>query len=139
MDPIDPPDDDLHWANPANQSPTNPNAALPPYGAPPGGAPQPTPAAPPPYGYWEESQAVVSLVLSILGLVFCGVLSPVGWYYGRKELEGIREGRRDPSKADLANAGKIVGIIGTVILALGLLFVLGIVVLAIIGSVAGAA
>ena len=35
------------------------------------------PAARPPYGYWEESQAVVSLVLSTLGLAVLAIIGSV--------------------------------------------------------------
>ena len=98
----------------------------------PGGFPQ----APQGYGqpyiqYPEESQAVLSLVLSIVGLVACsGLLCPIGWHFGKKELEGIDAGRRDPSKRDMAKAGQIIGLIGTLLLALGFLVFIGIMVLA---------
>lgn len=95
---------------------------------------QPPPYQPLPQGqgigpgtiYPEESQAVLSLVLSIVGLVACGgLLCPVGWYIGNKELAGIDAGRRDPSKRDMAQAGKIIGIIGTVLTALAIVAVVG--------------
>lgn len=81
--------------------------------------------------YPEESQAVLSLVLSIVGLVACGgLLCPVGWYLGNKELAGIDAGRRDPSKRDMGQAGKIIGIIGTVLVALAVVAIIGFAVLA---------
>lgn len=96
------------------------------------------PYAPPVYP--EESQALASLLMSLLGLVICsGLLCPVGWYMANKELDAISQGRRDPTKRDMATAGKVIGIIGTALLALGLLFVLGFVILIVVGSVASAA
>jgi len=92
------------------------------------------PVPPPGYRtvYPEESQAVLALVLSVVGLVVCGgVLCPVGWYLAHKEIAAIDSGRRDPSKRDTAQAGKIVGIIGTVLVAVGILIIIGLVVLAI--------
>lgn len=87
------------------------------------------PAAP---VYPEESQAVLALVLSLVGLVACGgLLCPVGWYLANKDLQGIDAGRRDPTKRDTAQAGKIVGIIGTVLVVLGILAVVAFAVLAI--------
>lgn len=105
-----------------------------------GGFPQPPPNYGQPYvQYPEESQAVLSLVLSIVGLVACsGLLCPIGWHFGRKELEGIDAGRRDPSKRDMAKAGQIIGIIGTVLMALGILFFIGVIVIA-FASAAGSA
>lgn len=93
--------------------------------------PGPTPGYGPTYP--EESQAVLSLVLSVVGLVACGgVLCPVGWYLASKEIDAIDSGRRDPSKRDTAQAGKVVGIIGTVLVAVGIVIVVGLVVLAIV-------
>lgn len=78
------------------------------------------------YVYPEESQAVLSLVLSIVGIVVCGgVLCPVGWYLANKDLQAIEAGRRDPSKRDIATAGKIVGIVGTLLVVLGILAFVG--------------
>jgi hypothetical protein len=72
-------------------------------------------------GYPENSQGVLALVLGILGLVACGILAPFAWSVGNNELRGIDAGRRPPDNRGLANAGRILGIIGTVILGLGLL------------------
>ena len=71
--------------------------------------------------YPEPSQATTALVLGILGLVVCGVLAPFAWYIGNKEVQAIDEGRRPPENRGTANAGKILGIIGTVLLAIGLI------------------
>ena len=105
--------------------------------------PQPTPTYPPHYHqlpqYPEESGAVAALVVSILGLVMCsGIISPVGWVMANKELEAIREGRRDPTKRDMAKAAQIVSIIGSVLLGLFVLFFGGLIIVALIGAVAGA-
>ncbi len=62
------------------------------------------------------------LVMGILGLVFCQVLAPIAWVMGNKELAAIDAGRRDPTNREHANIGKILGIIGTVLVALGILF-----------------
>ena len=87
---------------------------------------QPPPASPsaptPPPGYGsaapqvfaEESQAVLAICLSVIGILLGGALSPFGWHLGKKELDGIASGHRDPSKRNVANAAKIIGIIGSV-------------------------
>jgi len=71
--------------------------------------------------YPEASQATTALVLGILGLIICGVLAPFAWSMGNKELAAIDEGRRPPENRGTANAGRILGIVGTVLLALGIL------------------
>jgi uncharacterized membrane protein YjgN (DUF898 family) len=73
--------------------------------------------------YPEQSQATTILVLGILGIIICGVLAPFAWSMGNKELAAIDSGMRDPSNRGTANAGKILGIVGTVLLGIGLVFV----------------
>lgn len=72
--------------------------------------------------YPEASQATTVLVLGILGLIICGVLAPVAWIMGKNELEAIDSGRRPPENRGTANAGRILGIIGTVLIGIGLAF-----------------
>jgi hypothetical protein len=74
--------------------------------------------------YPEASQATTILVLGILGLIICGILAPVAWIMGKNELEAIDSGRRPPENRGTANAGKILGIIGTVLIGIGLLILI---------------
>lgn len=78
--------------------------------------------------YPESSQATTTLVLGILGIVICGILAPVAWSMGNKELQAIDAGRRPPENRGTANAGRILGIIGTVLLAIGIVFLLFVVI-----------
>ena len=80
------------------------------------------PQFPTDHGYPEESQATTALVLGILGVVST-ILAPFAWVVANRELEGIRSGRRSPEGQQLASTARILGIIGTVLLGLGLLFV----------------
>ncbi len=73
-------------------------------------------------GYPEQSQATTALVLGILGIVCCQVLAIVAWVMANNELEGIRAGRRNPTNEGTANAARIIGIVGTVLLAVGVIF-----------------
>ena len=84
----------------------------------------------------EASQATTILVLGILGLILCQVLSPFAWVMGNRELEAIDGGRRPPENRSTANAGRILGIIGTVLLAIGLVVGGIFLVLLIVGAVA---
>lgn len=72
----------------------------------------------------RKSQATTALVLGILGLVCCGVLAPIAWYLGNEELKAINAGRLPSTTEGMARAGMILGIIGTVLLAIGLAFLL---------------
>lgn len=71
-------------------------------------------------GYPEASQATTALVLGILGLMIT-ILAPFAWWIGSQEIGAIEAGRRPPENLQLANTGRILGIIGTVILFLGLI------------------
>jgi hypothetical protein len=68
--------------------------------------------------YPEATQATTILVLGILGIVVCQVLGPFAWVMGNKELAAIDAGRRPPENRGTANAGRVLGIVGTVLLAL---------------------
>ncbi len=69
--------------------------------------------------YPERSQATTALVLGIVGIFFT-VVAPFAWKFGHDELKAIDEGRRPPDGHGQATAGRILGIIGTVFLVVGL-------------------
>ena len=82
-------------------------------------------AYPPGYGAGlpDQPSATTAMVLGIVGLVgivFCGgltlVLSPFAWAIGRKSVAEIDANPGRYGGRDKANAGKIMGIIGTVLL-----------------------
>ncbi|MFA4029442.1 MAG: hypothetical protein GDYSWBUE_000440 [Candidatus Fervidibacterota bacterium] len=69
-----------------------------------------------------SSQAIWALVLGILGLIMCGLLAPFAWWLGASELHKIRVGYAPEGGYGLALTGMILGIIGTVLLAIGCCF-----------------
>jgi hypothetical protein len=71
--------------------------------------------------YPEASQASTALVLSIIGLICCQVLGIVAWVMANNELEGIKAGRRNPANEGTASAARIIGIVCTVLLGIGIL------------------
>ncbi|MFC4783032.1 DUF4190 domain-containing protein [Nocardioides sp. MAHUQ-72] len=116
-----------------------------PYGQQPYGQ-QPYGAQPGAYGYGtpmaaNHPSATTALVLSLIGLAgiaFCGgitlVLSPFAWRIGAR---AVREIDAEPGRyggRDQANAGRIMGIIGTVLLGLGVLLIIGVIALAVAGT-----
>lgn len=76
------------------------------------------------------------LVLGILGIVICGVLGPFAWVMGNRELQAIDSGLRSPENRSTANAGRILGIIGTVLLGIAVLFFLFFIGLGLMGALA---
>lgn len=82
---------------------------------------EPPSSAPPPSA--SSSRGTISLVLGILGLLCCALLGPVAWYLGSQELKAIAAGESPATGEGVAKAGMILGIIGSVLLILGLIWV----------------
>ena len=72
--------------------------------------------------YPEQVNGSTALVLGILGLLLCQIFAPFAWVMGNKAIAAIDAGRADPNERTNANVGRILGIIGTVFLVLGLIF-----------------
>lgn len=53
-----------------------------------------------------------------------GILSPFAWVMGHREMQAIDAGRRPPENRGTANAAKILGIVGTVLLGLAIVGVI---------------
>jgi TRAP-type C4-dicarboxylate transport system permease small subunit len=67
----------------------------------------------------EASQATTALVLGILGIICCQPLGIFAWVMANNELTAIRSGLRNPENHGLATAARVLGIIGTAFLAIG--------------------
>jgi uncharacterized membrane protein YjgN (DUF898 family) len=92
--------------------------------------------APPPPAYQpppNHPQATTVLVLGIVGLVACQVLSPFAWSMGNRVVREIDAAGGTTGGRDQANIGRILGIVGTVLLGISLLVLLFVIVVAAIG------
>lgn len=88
-----------------------------PYGQPPGYPPQgPVVYAP------EHPKATTSLVLGILGVVLCQIVAPFAWSMGKKTVAEIDSSNGMVGGRGSAQAGYILGIVGTVLLIVGVVF-----------------
>jgi hypothetical protein len=76
------------------------------------------------YRYSTPHRGAAILTLGILSIVICGPLGPFAWVMGNTDLAEIRAGRMDPEGEGLTQAGRILGIIGTVRLGLELVVIL---------------
>ena len=113
----------------------------PPPGQPPYGNYPPNQYGQPMYGGFappDHQQAVLVLVLGILGLVLCQLSAPVAWVMGNRVVAEIDASNGQLGGRSTANAGRICGIVGTCIIGLALLVVLAAVVLALISAAATA-
>ena len=78
----------------------------------------------------KPHRGTLILVLGILSLVMCAPLGIAAWLMGNGDLKLIDSGQMDPTGRSTTNAGRICGIISTIMLILGvvgfiLLFALG--------------
>jgi hypothetical protein len=91
----------------------------------------------------DHPKATTVLVLGILGVVVCQVLGPFAWVMGKRTVAEIDASGGRLGGRGSAQAGYVLGVVGTVLLGLSLLFLIGYVVLmgALIGGgmAAGAA
>ncbi|MCB0924143.1 MAG: DUF4190 domain-containing protein [Mycobacterium sp.] len=106
---------------PGEPQPNDPNQPPPPgYGYPPPPPPQygaqpwypgyPAPGYPQPPAH---PQATTALVLGILGLVCCGLAAPFALFIGRKSMQEIDASGGQYAGRGQAQAGFILGIVGT--------------------------
>lgn len=131
--PPGPPPSDLP---PGYQPPTPPSGPPPSYQPP----PVPPPAyQPPSYSAGavvasppQNQKSVIALVLGILSCVCCPITGPIAFFIGRQAMAEIDASGGTQGGRGLAQAGFILGIIGTAFLVLALLY--WIVVILIFGS-----
>ena len=69
----------------------------------------------------KPHRGVLILVFGILGLVFCQFFGIAAFVMGNNDLQEMAIGRMDPTGRDLTKAGRICGMIATVILTLQML------------------
>jgi Domain of unknown function (DUF4190) len=123
----------------STQPPYGPPPFQPPGGQPPYG--QPSPYGPPPGGgpfgqgpRENAPNAVLSLVLGIVGILVCQIAAPFAWVLGKRGEQAVAADPQRYTGKDMATAGKILGIIGTVLLALAVLALVIVIIVAIAGS-----
>ena len=101
------------------------------YPPPPGGVGYGGPVPPP---HPSATTALVLGIVSLAGIVFCAgltlVLSPFAWWIGRNAVREIDANPGKYSARDQAQGGKIMGMVGTVLLALGIVVIVGVFALA---------
>ena len=84
----------------------------------------------------KPHRATLILVLGILGLVVCVPLGIAAWIMGNGDLKQMDAGQMDPSGRSTTNAGRIIGMIATLLFVVGLVIFLLFFVLGIAGAVA---
>lgn len=82
-----------------------------------------------PTGQLERGRGALILVLGILGLVMFGLITGIpAWVMGHTDLRRMREGKMESTDEGLTRAGMILGMIGTILSGLVLVFIILIVI-----------
>ncbi len=86
------------------------------------------PPIPPPMGGSSSGgggqvNATTPLVLGILGIICCGFLAPVAWVMSNTAMATLNAGGGKEGDRSMVNIARILGIVGTVLLILSLLWV----------------
>jgi len=81
----------------------------------------------------KPHRGAVILVFGILGLVVCQVFGIAAWVMGNNDLREMNAGYMDSSGRDLTNAGRICGMIATVLMIFSVLIGIFVVAVSILG------
>jgi len=85
----------------------------------------------------KPHRGTLILVLGILGLVVCGPLGIAAWIMGNGDLKEMDAGAMDPSGRSTTNAGRICGIIATILMAVSVVVLILAFGLGLFGAIAG--
>jgi hypothetical protein len=72
----------------------------------------------------KPHRGTLILVLGILSLVVCGPLGIAAWVMGSGDMKEMDAGTMDPAGRGTTQAGKICGIIGTILMIVGFAIVI---------------
>lgn len=80
------------------------------------------PVQPGPLSHQQPHRGAIILTLGILSLVICAILGIIAWVMANNDLRLMNAGQMDPSGRGITQAGKICGMIGTILMCIGLGF-----------------
>lgn len=73
----------------------------------------------------RPDRGAVVLLYGVLGLIICPLLSVAAWLMGSADLKEMQAHKMDASGRQLTNSGRILGIIGTVVMLAVLVYFVG--------------
>ena len=77
--------------------------------------PSPTPPPQADVKHYSPHRGALILTFGILGVACCFPFGIAAWVMGNNDMQQIEDGTMDPTGKGITNAGKICGIIGTVL------------------------
>jgi hypothetical protein len=85
----------------------------------------------------KPHRGTLVLVFGILGLLMCAPLGIAAWVMGNSDLRQMKAGLMDPTGEGTTNAGRICGMIATILLILGVVVFVAIFALGVGGAILG--
>jgi len=83
----------------------------------------------------KPHRGVLILVLAILSYVFCGIFTAIpAWVMGSADLKEMDAGAMDPAGRGMTNAGRILGMIHTILFGLGVLIAIALLLLGVLSG-----
>jgi hypothetical protein len=82
----------------------------------------------------KPHRGTLILILGILSLVVCAPIGIAAWIMGNGDLKQMDAGAMDPSGRSLTSAGRICGLIGTILLVIGIVIFIAAVGLGMMGA-----
>jgi len=83
----------------------------------------------------KPHRGTLILVLGILGLVICQPVGIAAWLMGNGDLKEMDAGTMDPTGRSLTSAGRIIGIVAVVLMAISLVILVLLFGLGVVGAV----
>lgn len=80
-----------------------------------------SPPSIPQSGIQQPHRGTLILVLGILSIVICFICGIIAWVMGNADLKAMDAGTMDPTGRGITQAGRIIGIVGTILGAIGVL------------------
>ena len=72
----------------------------------------------------QPHRGVIILVFGILSFVVCPFFGVEAWVMGNTDLRAMADGIMDPSGRDITQAGRICGIVGTILVLIPMVLVI---------------
>jgi uncharacterized membrane protein YidH (DUF202 family) len=70
--------------------------------------------------YEQEHRGGLILALGIIGLVACAPVGIAAWVLGNNDLKAMDAGQMDPEGKQLTQVGKILGMVATILMIVGM-------------------
>lgn len=86
----------------------------------------------------KPHRGVLILVFGILSLVICALFGPAAWIMGNADLNEMAAGTMDPEGKGMTQAGRICGMIASILMILGVIIGIAVFALGLLGAASGA-